>query len=67
MDDDLDPKELEDTEEDSDDFDDEPLLGGKKGKKGSTEEDSFISLDELADEEDGLLPEDSFDDDKDLW
>lgn len=71
MDDDLDPKDkdLEDTdEEDLDDFDDELLLGNKKGsKKGALEEDPFVSLDELADEEDGPLAEDSFDDDKDLW
>jgi hypothetical protein len=67
MDDDLDPKELEDSEDIADDFDDELLLGGKKGKKGSGDEDPFVSLDDLADEEDGILPEDSFDDDKDLW
>jgi hypothetical protein len=72
MDDDFDPKDkdLEDTEEeDLDDFDEEILLSGKKGgKKGALEDDPFVSLDELADEEDGPLAEDSFDDDeKDLW
>ena len=66
MDDDLDPKDkdLESVgNEESDDFDDDLILGNKKPKKidGDVE-----SLDALADEEEGVLPEDSFDD-EDLW
>ena len=71
MDDDLDPKE--DIGEEVDDFDDDLILGKGKPKKGgqnsshdSHDEDPIESLDALADEEDGLLPEDSFDD-EDLW
>jgi len=67
MDDDLDPKDKdleEDEEEGSDDFDDELILGNKKSKKSGAE--PVESLDELAEEEDGALPEDSFDD-QDLW
>ena len=71
MDDDLDPKD-KDLEEDvggetEDGFDDDLLIGNKKSKKGGTHEDDPIeSLDALADEEDGILPEDSFDD-EDPW
>ena len=61
-DDDLDPKEELDGEEVEDDFDD-PLNPGKKKPKKVAEDDS---LDELADEEETALPEDSFDD-VDLW
>lgn len=70
MDDDSDPKE-KDPEEDADgevddNFDDDLVLGNKKPKKGGVHEDEVESLDALADEEDGILPEDSFDD-EDLW
>ena len=61
MDDDLDPKELDDEMED--DMEDDDDVPGKKGKKKSLDEDS---LDALADEEEELSPEDSFDD-VDLW
>jgi len=69
MDDDLDPKDkdLENTDDELDDFDDDLILGGKKPKKSTAhEDDSVESLDTLADEEDGILPEDSYDD-TDLW
>ena len=68
MDDDLDPKdkELEDVDEgEVDEFDDDLLLGNKKPKKKVGDDDPE-SLDVLAEEEDGILPEDSFDD-QDLW
>ena len=64
MEDELEPKELDDTaEEDLDEIDDDLILGKKKGKKAGAEDDS---LDALADEEEETLPEDSFDD-VDLW
>jgi hypothetical protein len=70
MDDDLDPKakDLEDAlpEDEVDDFDDGIILGSKKSKKHDDDDDVLTSLDALADEEDGILPEDSFDD-EDLW
>ena len=59
MDDELDPKEIEDTEENLEDDIDDVLLPGKKKPKKPTEDDS---LDALADEEEEILPEDSFDD-----
>ncbi|HEY4508712.1 MAG TPA: hypothetical protein VJC13_00290 [Candidatus Paceibacterota bacterium] len=43
--------------------DDDSLTPGKKKSKGLDGDDS---LDELAEEEDAILPEDEFDD-KDLW
>lgn len=70
-DDSLRPINIDEDEEvaDLDDLDsDEDILevGKKKPKKGLEEEDS---LDDLAEEEDGILPEDSFDDvePEDLW
>ncbi len=70
MDDDLDPKEKELEEVDEgeiDDFGDDLILGNKKPKKHAAhDDDSTDSLDALADEEDELLLEDSFDD-KDEW
>ncbi|MEQ1561414.1 MAG: hypothetical protein ABL899_01670 [Nitrospira sp.] len=66
MDDDFELKDGDlEMEEEDDDFDPESLVaGGKKGsKKIPLEED----LDALAEEEDETLPEDSYDDDKDLW
>ncbi|HEY4505613.1 MAG TPA: hypothetical protein VJG67_02890 [Candidatus Paceibacterota bacterium] len=54
-DEELDPK-LDDAEED---LEDDPLVAGNK----KADDDS---LDELAEEEDAVLPEDEFDD-KDLW
>ena len=60
MDDDLEPKEIED---ELDEVDDEALASGKKKPKKAEEDDS---LDALADEEEGMLPEDEFDD-VDLW
>ncbi|MCX6701854.1 MAG: hypothetical protein NTX96_01505 [Candidatus Zambryskibacteria bacterium] len=69
MDDDLDQKDkdLEDAPvgEGLDDLDDDLILGSKKPKK-HLEDDPIESLDALADEEEGVLPEDSFDD-EDLW
>lgn len=57
--DDKDPEE-EDLDTDIDD----PLLPGKK--KAKAKDDDLLSLDDLTEEEDGVLPEDSFDD-VDLW
>ena len=63
MDDDLlNPTEPKDDDEMGDDMDD-VLIPGKKKSKGPSEDDS---LDTLADEEEEVLPEDSFDD-VDLW
>ena len=61
MDDDLEPKDLEDEFVDDDDL----ISGNKKPKKSSDDVDED-SLDSLAEEEDAVLPEDSFDD-VDLW
>jgi hypothetical protein len=70
MDDDLlDPKDekLESlNEEGVDDFDDDLALRDKKQRKMPHDDDLFESLDTLADEEDGPLSEDSYDD-EDLW
>ena len=70
MDDDLDPKEeggVEDTEDEfGDHFDDDLILGKKKSSKRPHDDDSIESLETLAGEEDGILPEDSYDD-EDLW
>ena len=65
MDDDLDPKDIEDTEDEEidEDVDDILLPGKKKSKKPTVDDDS---LDALADEEDEILPEDAFDD-QDLY
>ncbi len=60
--DELDPEIKDsDLEEDEDLLDDDILIPGKKKPKipDALEEDS---LDALADEEDGVLPEDSYDD-----
>jgi len=68
MDDDLDPKDKElesERELELDGFDDDLTLENKKPKK-QNESDPVESLDALADEEEGVLPEDSFDD-EDLW
>ncbi len=60
-----------DSDEDAEELDDldDPLLPGvgKKGPKKDLEGED--SLDALAEEEDGILPEDSFDDvePEDLW
>ena len=66
MDDDLDPKDkdLEDVEdEDLGDIDDDLILGSNKkgGKKGAHDDDTE-SLEDLADLEEGLPDEDSYDD-----
>ena len=61
MDDDLEPKDLEDEFADDDDL----ISGNKKSKKSSDDVDED-SLDSLVEEEDAVLPEDSFDD-VDLW
>ena len=60
MDDVLDPKELEE-EEVEEEFEEgaDSLLPGKKKSKAAVE---YDSLDALAEEEDELLPEDSYDD-----
>jgi len=66
--DDLEPIKDEDLDEDELDGDiDDPLLPGKK--KPKAKDDDTLSLDDLADEEDDGLPEDSFDDvePEDLW
>ncbi len=65
MDDPLLDPELKDEEEVEEDIDDVLSPGSKKPKK-DVEDDS---LDALADEEDGVLPEDAFDDTEpeDLW
>jgi len=60
---DEDEAEFPTTEED-DGFDDDFLLDGKTKKKAPGED--HESLDDLAEEEDALLDEDSFDD-VDLW
>ena len=60
MDDDLEPKDIDD--ELDDDIDD-VLIPGKKKPKKIDEDDS---LDALADEEESVMPEDEFDD-VDLW
>ena len=61
MDDDL----KDEVEESEDDFDDVTIIGKvNPSKKPILEDDD--SLDALADEEDGILPEDSFDD-EDRW
>lgn len=61
MDDDLDPKEIEDIDEEDLDSDIDDILapGKKKAKKLVDEEES---ADDLAEEEDAILPEDLFDD-----
>lgn len=56
----------ENINEEPEDFDDELILGKKPKKSSGNEDDPVESLDALADEEDGMLPEDSFDD-EDLW
>ncbi|MFZ2621231.1 MAG: hypothetical protein WAX85_01905 [Minisyncoccia bacterium] len=61
--DDLEEKDESVIEEDVEDLDDELVPGKKKGKKLPVEDDS---LDTLAEEEEEVLPEDSFDD-IDLW
>ena len=61
-----DEDEIKDNELDGDldlETDDDLLISGQKKPKKLSEDDS---LDELADEEDVVLPEDEFDD-KDLW
>ena len=62
MDDELEPKE-DNLEEDDfgteEDFGDTP--SGKK-KKGKSLEDEEVDIDALADEDDAILPEDSYDD-----
>ncbi len=65
MDDPLLDPELKDDEEVEEDLDDVLSPGGKKPKK-EVEDDS---LDALAEDEDGALPEDAFDDTEpeDLW
>ena len=73
MDDTEEKDELEDGAPLDDDLlsgDDDDLVA-PKGKKGKIPRDDLLgedteSLDALADEEEGVLPEDSFDD-KDLW
>lgn len=63
MDDALDPeKEIDELE---DEVDDDAILG-MVPKKGKVAKDDDDSLDTLADEEEEVLPEDSFDD-VDLW
>ncbi len=70
-DDSLRPINIDEDEEvtDLEDLDSEEdiLDAGKKKPKKSAEEDD--SLDDLAEDEDGILPEDSFDDvePEDLW
>jgi len=66
MDDELEPKDIEDTEDDLDDDADDILAPGKKKSKKPAEDDS---IEAMADEEDELLPEDHFDDvePEDLW
>lgn len=58
---------LEDLD-DVEDLDDDPLADGIK-KKGKKLEDGDDSLDALAEDEDGILPGDAFDDvePEDLW
>ncbi len=58
--DELDPKDLDSEHEE--DVDDGIIAG--KGNKENPDEDS---LDALAEEEDGILPEDSFDDQDKDW
>lgn len=58
----LEPKDL-DADEDAEEDLDDALTPGKKKPKKPVEDDS---LDALADEEEEVLPEDSFDD-VDLW
>lgn len=62
--DDLDPeiKDQEDVEEEVE----EELTPGTKKPKGPKDADETTSLDDLVDEEEEVLPEDSFDD-VDLW
>jgi hypothetical protein len=62
VDDVIDPKDLEDIEDEDidDDLGDDPLLPGKKKPKKLTDDDA--SLDDLADEEEDVLPEDAYDD-----
>ena len=55
-------KEPKDLDDDMDGDLDDPLMPGKK--KGKV--DDLLSLDDLGDEEEEVLPEDSFDD-VDLW
>lgn len=66
MDDDLDPKdkELEDVDvEEIDGLDDDLILGGgKKSSKKSAHDDDTESLEDLAEIEEGLPDEDSYDD-----
>ncbi len=66
--DDLDPAEIKDTDLEADeDLDadiDDPLMPGKK--KPKAKDDDLLSLDDMAEEEDGVLDEDKYDD-EDLW
>ena len=59
---DKDEKDLTDDGE-LDDLDD-PLLSGKKRPKAK--DDDLLSLDDMADDEDGTLDDDKYDD-EDLW
>ena len=63
MDDELEPKDIDDREDEDADTDLDDLTPGKKKPKKAEDDDS---LDALAYEEAEVLPEDSFDD-VDLW